>query len=372
VKPRIQSVDALRGLIMIIMALDHVRDFFHSQSLQFQPENLARATAALFLTRWITHFCAPVFVFTAGMSAYFLVQRGRSKAEVSRFLWTRGLWLVFLELTVVNTGILLFSTFGLRILEVIWVLGVSMFILAALLHLPVKILAPLSLAIIALHNLSDTVTGGAIGTLLHRQGVIPLGPVTIIVAYPLMPWFAVMAAGYCFGHLFAKEEAERRRWFIRLGLGLTSLFVLLRGLNIYGNPVPWDGTPLSFLNVAKYPPSLDFLLMTLGPAILLLSRLERPPALLLVFGRVPLFYFIVHFYLIHLLAKIAVALQLGRTDVAMSLKISMASADRPANYGFDLWVVYLVWMGVVAVMYPLCRWFGALKQRRTDWRLSYL
>jgi uncharacterized membrane protein len=353
---------------MIVMALDHVRDFFHSEAMKFQPEDLARTTAVLFFTRWITHFCAPVFVFTAGLGAYFQVQRGQSKAEVSRFLWTRGLWLVFLEFTVVNFGILLGSAPGVFILEVIWVLGVSMILLAAFIHLPPRLLAVLSVAVIALHNLADPIRGSGLWNILHQQGAFKLGPFTVVAAYPLVPWFAVMAAGFCFGPLIA-----RRDWLVRMGLGLTAGFAALRLLNVYGNPTPWDGSALSFFNCAKYPPSLAFLLMTLGPAIFLLSRLERPPEFLLVYGRVPLFYFVVHFYFIHLLAKVAAALQLGRADLLFALTPSMASPDRPAGYGFDLWVVYLVWVSVVVAMYPLCHWFGELKQRRRGDRwLSYL
>ncbi len=371
-KPRIESVDALRGLIMIVMALDHVRDFFHSQAMKFQPEDLTRTTTALFLTRWITHFCAPVFVFTAGLSAWFLLRRGRTKAEVSRFLWTRGLWLVFLELTVVRFVLLAGEAPGVFILEVIWVLGVSMIVLAALIQLPVRVLAPLSLATIALHNLADAVTGGAIWNLLHQRGAFALGPLTVVAAYPLIPWFAVMAAGFCFGQLFEFDDARRRSLFTRIGLGLTAAYVAIRFLNVYGDLSPWKGTALSFLNCTKYPPSLDFLLMTLGPAIVLLSRLERPPRFLLVFGRAPLIYFVVHLYLIHVLAKIAAAWQLGQPSLLYSLAPSMASPGRPAEYGFDLWVVYLVWIGVVAALYPICRWFGDLKLRRRDWWLSYL
>ena len=202
--------------------------------------------------------------------------------------------------------------------------------------------------------------------MLHRQGALPLGPFTIFVAYPLVPWVAVMAAGYCFGHIFDQGRARR------IGFALTAGFIALRFIDLYGNPTLWNGSALSFLNCAKYPPSLDFLLMTLGPALILLSVLDRPPAMLLTYGRVPLFYFVVHFYFIHALAKIAAALQLGRMDLLWTLGISMAGPARPAEYGFDLWVVYLMWIGVVAAMYQLCKWFGELKRRRTDWWLSYL
>ena len=372
--PRVPSVDALRGLIMIIMALDHVRDFFHFEAMQFRPEELSRASAALFLTRWITHFCAPVFVFTAGIAARLLLQRGRTKGALSRFLWTRGLWLIFLEVTVVRFALLLAGSPNLLLLEVIWVLGVSMILLAGLIYVPSHLLAPFSVAVIALHNLAGPGQGsGPMGNLLHQQGVFLLGPFVVLTAYPLVPWFAVMAVGYCFGQCFEIDDEERRRRiFAWTGLALTAAFIALRFINVYGNPTPWDGTVLSFLNCEKYPPSLDFLLMTLGPAILLLSRLSEPPDFLLTYGRVPLFFFVAHLYVIHTVAKLAAAWQLGRPDLLFSLTISMASPSRPGSYGFGLPVVYIVWLAVVAAMYPACHLFGELKRQHKGWWLSYL
>src|SRR5262249_40431466 len=282
---RVQAVDALRGAIVIIMALDHVRDFIHISAMSFSPTDLTRTTAGLFFTRWITHFCAPVFAFTAGIGAFFWYYHGRTLPQLSRFLVTRGLWLMFLELTWLRF-ILLFQwkwNGAIFILTVFWMLGLSMVVLAALLHLPPKILVPLSLAVIATHNLLDPVRPDRFGQLaplfdiLHQQAVFPFHGALFVVAYPLVPWFAVMAAGFSFGTVFLWDPERRRSFVIRLGLGLTVLFVALRAWNHYGDAVKWSHQPtllftaLSFLNTSKYPPSLLFLLMTLGPALLVLG-----------------------------------------------------------------------------------------------------
>ena len=293
---RIQSVDALRGLIMIIMALDHVRDFFHSQANLFRPDDLTRASAALFLTRWITHYCAPTFMFTAGMGAYFWLQSGHTKAQLSGFLVKRGLWLMILDITVVRLAL----SFGVGelIINVLWGLGVAMIALALLIHLPIRILAVISILVIALHNLTDSIPLPGI----HQLGVFQLKGMTIIIAYTLIPWFAVMASGFCFGEVFTKHKS----WIAPIGIALTAAFVIIRAINKYGDPSPWtSGIPLSFLRVTKTPPSLDFLLLTLGPALIVLSLFEkvqfRATNPMLIFGRVPLFYFLAHLYLIHLL-----------------------------------------------------------------------
>ena len=283
-KPRVQSVDALRGLVMIIMALDHVRDF-HSNA-GFPPEDLTRTTAALFFTRWITHFCAPVFMFTAGLGAFLWLARGHTRSQLSGFLWKRGLWLVFLELTAVRFAMTFSLASGLVVLNVLWALGWSMVALALLVHLPVRVLAALSIALIALHNLADPVKASQFGSaawiwnVVHQLGVFRVGGAQVLIAYPLIPWVAVMAAGFCFGHVMALDAPRRRMWMTRIGLGMTIAFLVIRGINVYGNPVRWTNripgmTVLSFLNCAKYPPSLDFLLMTLGPAILLLAWLDK-------------------------------------------------------------------------------------------------
>ena len=329
---------------MIIMALDHTRDFLHRDATVFQPDDLTRTTAVLFFTRWITHFCAPVFMFTAGVSAYLWLSRGRTVRELSRFLWTRGLWLVFLDLTVMRFALSFSLTEGPLILVVLWALGWSMVALGFLAHLPPRVLAVVSILTIVLHNLLDPIQDGWLWDILHRQALFQMGPVPVVVAYPLIPWIAVMAAGYCYGPYL------RRGWTLKLGIGLTAAFVILRAINIYGDPFPRGSTLLSFLRCTKYPPSLEFLLMTLGPALMVWAWLDRLPLSrtnpLVVFGRVPLFYFIVHFYVIHL------------------LKTVMGS-------DFGLAAVYAVWIGVVAAMYPLCLWYSRVKERRRDWWLSY-
>ena len=390
-KSRLQAVDALRGLVMIIMALDHTRDFFHSGAMSFPPEDLARTTPALFFTRWITHFCAPVFMFAAGMGAFLWLQRNNSKGQLSRFLWTRGLWLVVLELTVMRLAFYFNFDPGLPIIFlVLCALGGSMIALAALVHLPIRALAALSVAVIALHNCLDGIQASQFGrmawiwNLIHQPGAIPLGGTVIFVGYPLIPWIAVMAAGFCFGQVFLLEPPARRRIFVRLGFALTFGFVVMRTLNVYGDPVPWSRqssgvfTLLSFLRSTKYPPSLDFLLMTIGPALLVLAYFDRcrlkASNPLLVFGRTPLFYFIVHFFSIHALLVLLTWLRYGNAPF-LFLPLPQLGGSRqlfPPDFGYSLWVVYAVWIGIVALMYPLCRWFAQLKARRKDWWLSYL
>jgi uncharacterized membrane protein len=265
---------------MIVMALDHVRDFLHVGAMSFRPEDLSRTTAALFFTRWITHICAPVFMFTAGLGAFFWLNSGHTKSQLSRFLWTRGLWLALLDVVVVQFGFDFSFGSGPVILNVLWALGWCMVILSVLIHLPIRVLAPLSIAVIALHNLADNVSASQFGslgwvwTLVHQPGMLPIHGAVVVVAYPLVPWFAVMAAGFCFGPIFSLDPDQRQRRIVRIGLGLTIAFLVIRGINIYGDPAPWSNQPpgmtvLSFLRCNKYPPSLDFLLMTLGPALLL-------------------------------------------------------------------------------------------------------
>jgi len=386
-RTRLEAVDLLRGLVMVIMALDHTRDFFHSGALLFDPTDLTKTTPALFLTRWITHFCAPVFVFLAGTGAFLSLSRGKTKPQLSWFLLTRGVWLIFLELTVVRFG--WFFELNLAdfiFVQVIWALGWSMLALAALIYLPLWALAAFGVTMIAGHNLLDRVgpeSFGALGWLwqvLHVQGPIEhRSGFMFLVQYPLIPWIGVMAAGYGFGRLLLFEQVRRRKILLRLGLGLTAIFVVLRLTNFYGDPQPWavQQTPLdtllSFLNCQKYPPSLLFLLMTLGPAIALLPLLERwtgPLARFFVtFGRVPLFYYLLHIPLLHLLAIIFAYGRYGNQVFELA-----ANNQPPPGYGYGLVVVYLVWIGaVVLLLYPASRWFAGVKERhrRSTW-LSYL
>ena len=392
VRTRLQSIDILRGAIMIIMALDHVRDYVSRDAQHFRPDDLTQTTAALFFTRWITHFCAPVFMLLAGAGAFLWQQRGRTKGELSRFLITRGLWLIFLDLTFVRCfGFFFTFDYGVIVLLVIWALGASMIALAALIYLPQRLLLAVSLLMIFLHDLTDGVRAGQFGgwawlwDILHQQGAFPLGGHTMVTAYPLVPWIGVMSAGYCFGQLFLLEADHRRRILLRLGTAITLAFVLVRAINIYGDPRPWTAqkstvfTVLSFLNCAKYPPSLDYLLMTLGPAILVLGLIEHvrvgPSNPLLVFGRVPMFYYVLHLPLIHAVAALIAGIQFH--DLAFLFKHPLPTAGGdpktfPADYGFGLPGVYLAWFLIVVALYFPCRWYADLKQRRRDAWLSYL
>ncbi len=388
---RIQSVDALRGAIMILMAIDHTRDFLHSAAMSFSPTDLSRTTAVIFFTRWITHFCAPVFAFTAGIGAFFWARR-RTKAELSRFLLTRGLWLMLLEVTVLRFIFMLEISFSgkLVILTVLWMLGLCMVVMAALVHLPARVLLGMSLAVIAAHNLLDSVRAASFGRaawlwdILHQQGVFPVDGANVLVAYPLVPWFAVMTAGYCLGPVLLWEPARRQRFLLRLGLALTAAFLLIRALNLYGDPAPWSHqhsalfTLLSFLNCTKYPPSFEFLLMTLGPALAVMACLDRmrfsSANPMIVFGRVPFFFFLLHLAVIHGLLILVNLLRYGPANFLFLPGPSMGGPRQmfPANYGFNLLVVYAVWLAVILLTYPACRWYAGVKQRRSDWWLSYL
>jgi uncharacterized membrane protein len=387
---RVQAVDILRGIVMVIMALDHTRDYVHAAAMAFPPEDLTRTTAAIFFTRWITHVCAPVFMFTAGVSAYLRLERGGRKADLSRFLVSRGLWLVVLEFTIVRAGFFFDLSFNPLFLLVFWALGMSMIALAALIHLPPRVLAAVSVAMIALHNLSDGVAPAQLGAfgrvwqLLHAPGLLTAGPPVVIVAYPLLPWIGVMAAGFCFGRVYRLPADRRRSLLIRVGLVAIAAFVVMRWLNIYGDPRPWIAqsrplfTLLSFLNASKYPPSLLFLLMTLGPALLFLGLVdrvrlsERHP--FIVFGRVPLFYFVLHIPLIHALAIGLTWLRYGSAPFLFLPPPTLGTPRElfPPNYGWELWVTYALWLVVVVALYPVCRWFARLRARRRDWWLSYL
>ena len=388
---RILSIDGLRGAIMILMAIDHIRDYVNSAAMSFLPTDLTRTAAPIFFTRWITHFCAPVFAFTAGLGAFFWAQR-RTKAQLSRFLVTRGLWLMLLEVTVLRF-IMFFDfrfTRAFFILTVLWMLGFCMVVLAALVHLPPRLLAALSLAVVAGHNLLDHVQAAQFGRaawvwdILHQQGVFQVGGDNFLTAYPLVPWFTVMALGYCLGPVFLWDEGRRQRFLRRLGLGLSAGFIVLRAINVYGDPACWSHqrsglfTVASFLNTTKYPPSLDFLLMTLGPALLALVWLERVRLSsgnpLIVFGRVPFFYFLLHMAEAHALAIAMNFIRYGNTNFLFMPPPSMGGSPKmfPPDFGYSLWVVYAVWIGVVVTLYPVCRWYAQLKARRRDWWLSYL
>jgi uncharacterized membrane protein len=391
-QPRIQSVDLLRGIVMVIMALDHIRDFFHYDSQLFSPEDLSKTNAALFFTRWMTHFCAPVFVLLAGTGSYLATRRGMSRAAVSRFLMTRGLWLVFVEMTLVLFGGTFNLSYRLLVWQVIWVIGWSMVALSLLVYLPWRALLVFSIVMIAGHNAFDGVRSTQFGSfgwiwkILHEGlAILSLpGGVTAFSVYPLIPWVGVMSAGYCFGRVFDLEPHKRRAVMLQLGFTLIAAFVVLRALNGYGDASAWSAqstrlmTVMSFLRTSKYPPSLLFLLMTLGPSIVALALLDRvvvsPPNPLLVFGRVPLFYYVLHWYVLHGVAVGFAWMRYGRIDFMFGFPPSLSAAPNtyPEGYGYDLRVVYLVWAAIVVALYPVCRWFAAVKSRNRSPLLSYL
>jgi len=388
-KLRLPSVDALRGLVMIIMALDHTREFFNSSAQLFLPEDLSHTTYVLFFTRWVTHICAPVFSFTAGLGAFFWLSHGRTPAQLSRFLWTRGAWLAIIDMTVMRFALTFSMVNGVLILNVLWVLGLSMIVLALLVRLPYKWLLGICLALIALHNLADPVSASQFGAfawlwnILHEQGLFTVAGFPVVVAYPLVPWFAVMGLGFCFGKIMTLPAPKRRQMLSRIGVATIAAFLVIRGINHYGDPLPWSRefpgmTFLSFLRCNKYPPSLDFLLMTLGPAFLLLVWFDRMTFSrnnpLIVFGRVPFFYFVVHFYLIHLLTFPVALVHYRRAAFLLQPLPSIGgpSAVYPPNYGYSLASVYGVWLLVLVLVYPVCWWFADLKRRRKEWWLSFL
>lgn len=378
---RVDFIDALRGLVMVVMALDHTRDYLHVGSLTYNPTDVTSTTIALFLTRWITHFCAPAFVFLAGLGAAF-AGRNRSRGELARFLITRGLWLVVLELTVVSFAWSFDPSMRMFTVQVIWAIGWSMVALAALSYLPVPALIAFGLVLIAGHNALDGVPPERFGALaplwqiLHVPGPIALaGGRTLGIFYPLIPWVGVMALGFATGRLYALEPVQRRGWLAAIGVAACLAFLVIRGLNGYGDPHPWAAQPrgaftvLSFLDCEKYPPSLSYLLMTLGPTLVLLAWLERPAGALVgavtVFGRVPLFYYVVHLYLIHLIAVVAAVARYGAGTA------EKFAHGPPPEWGFGLGVVYVAWLAIVFVLYPACRWYAARKARGTSPLWSY-
>lgn len=385
-KNRIESIDLLKGLIMVIMALDHVRDYFHYSAYIFDPADPTKTTLPIFFTRWITHFCAPTFSFLAGMSA-FMVGRKKTKKQLSEFLLKRGLWLVFIELTVVGFGWYFdfqFRTFGLL---VIWALGISMIFLAILIYLPRPYILIFSLLLICAHNLLDGVQfqGSILWSMFHNFGFFQLSKNThLFMGYPIIPWIAVMSLGYYFGAYYDKsvDSHDRKKIFNSIGLIAVVLFVVLRFTNLYGDPRPFEHYGsfskdiVSFLNPSKYPPSLLYLLMTLGAVFLFLANTENLKGRIVnffcTFGRVPFFYYVLHVYLVHLLAMIFAQVS-GFGWQKMVLPNFIAFLPDMKGYGFSLWVVYLVWIGVIAILYPVCRKFDKYKQANKDkWWLSYL
>ncbi len=387
-RARIVEIDMLRGLVIVLMALDHVRDYFHDKAFAFDPLDLTQTDPAIFMTRWITHLCAPTFVLLSGVSI-FLQAKVKSRPALARFLLTRGLWLVFLEVTLISFG----WSFGFPypfFLQVIWAIGWGMIAMAALIWLPHWAVLGLGCAIVAGHNLLDPIMPESFGawaplwTVLHDPGLLYAGEQPVGLAmYPLLPWLGIMALGFGLGPIFNAEPARRDRIFLLLGLGMLAAFVLLRGLGLYGEPralVAQDAplkALLAFIDVTKYPPSLLYVLVTLGVALLLwplLRRLRGAPArVLATFGAVPFFFYLLHIYLVHALSIVANA-ALGR-DASPLFDYFINAFTQPerfATLGFPLWGVYLAWLVVLVLLYPLCAYWRGLKQRRRDWWLSYV
>lgn len=384
-KKRIDSIDTLRGVIMIIMALDHVRDFFHIDAMTGNPTDPATTTPILFFTRWITHFCAPVFVFLAGTAA-FLAGQKRTKKELSAYLFKRGLWLMILDIFLFN---LIFSFDPLLHfigLEVIWVTGISMIVLAFMLYLPLPVLFVSGLVIVAGHNFLDGfntaqgVTPSFAWSVLHQQSFRSIGNGRLVgVLYPLLPWPGILLLGYCMGTLFGKEydPVKRRKLLKTTGIISILAFLLLRWINIYGDPFPWSeqkntaATIISFFNLTKYPPSLLFCCMTIGPALILLAWLEKTGAnwknYVVVYGRVPLFYYLFHFLVIHLVVMILFFVNGHSLSEAGGMILF-----RPADFGYPLGIVYLIWIALVTGLYPVCKKYGMYKASHDHWWLTYL
>jgi uncharacterized membrane protein len=381
------AIDLLRGLVMVLMTLDHTRDFF-SNALAINPTDPEKTNGPVFLTRWVTHFCAPVFVLLAGVGAALAEQRGLTKSQLARFLVTRGFWLIFLEFTLVRLGF--FFTLDFHELQalVIWVLGVSMVLLAGLQYLPRPLLLLLAIVMIFGHNALDGIRPDEFGSfnwlwiVLHSgtESGIALGDGYVLKpAYKLIPWVGVMALGYCLGPIFRLEQPHRRSFLALIGSAVTVAFFVIRAVNHYGDPQPWKPqidsvrTAMSFLNCEKYPPSLCYLLMTLGPAFIALAAFDRPPGWLarrvIVIGRVPLFFYLLHLPLIHGLAVLASCI---RNNGSIDSWLLSPPQGAPAGYGYSLPWVYAAWLLVILILYPLCAWFAALKRKYPGGILSYL
>jgi len=388
---RIESIDLLRGVVMVIMALDHSRVFLNYGMFFSEPTNMATTTPLLFFTRWITHFCAPVFVFLAGTSTFLYGTKKESKKDVSFFLFTRGLWLIVLEVTVMNFGWFFDIGFALTVFQVIYAIGFSMICLSGLIWLPKKILLTIGFLLVAGHNLFDSVTFTGTGILdilwyvFHQQHyVASSADAGFYFYYPVIPWIGLMILGFLFGEFYKKEydPEKRQKALLWIGISATFLFIVIRSINIYGDMIQWNWqkntvfTIMSFLNTTKYPPSFQFLLMTIGPSILFLYFTEnvknKISDALVVFGRVPMFFYIIHIYIFHALALIGAAYN-GKDWSNLSVTANNFFSGVLADYGFSLFVVYFAWIAVVIFLFPFSKKYNNYKSKNRDkvW-LSYL
>lgn len=389
-KPRVASIDIMRGIVMVIMALDHTRDYFHADVALFDPTNLAQTNPALFFTRIITHFCAPTFVFLSGVSAYISRQKKTTK-ELSLFLLTRGLWLIILEFTIVRFGLVFNWYYDFVIFQVIWVIGASMVVLAALVYINQKVILIIGLILVFGHNLFDLVPlkpdedGYALWTIVRQAGSFSVAPGNLMhVAYPLVPWLGIMLSGYGSGFLYDRnfDPEKRKRILVYSGITILLLFIIIRYTNWYGDPSTWSVqkntlfTFMSFINVTKYPVSLLYTLMTLGPVLILLAWIENLKKGALnpfrIVGRVPMFYYILHFFLIHFSALCAYTIITGVSWSDLDFHFSKGFGGIPPGAGYSLGWVYVAWLSIVITLYPLCKWYHRYKSTHNDWWLSYI
>ena len=393
VQRRIESIDILRGVVMVIMALDHVRDYFHIASNTDNPLNLVTTTPLLFFTRWITHFCAPIFVFLSGVSVYLQSQR-KTKKELSAFLIKRGTWLILLELTVVSFAWSFNPHYQFVFLQVIWAIGISMILLGILIWLPFNFILVTGLFIFFAHNLLDIPESAKaykatlFWDLLHHANFIVYSYAqhhAVFIAYAFLPWTGLMLLGYCAGTFFTRQFSapQRRKYLLMIGSALIIFFIVLRFINVYGDPVPWSYqknglfTFLSFVNVNKYPPSLLYMSMIIGCACLFLVFIEKAKnrftEIMIIYGRVPFFYYILHIYLVHLLAVCAFFLRGHQAEEITKTGTKFPFYFVVPGEGYGLVVVYLLWLAVVIALYPLCRWYNNYKTNHKEkWWLSYL
>jgi uncharacterized membrane protein len=390
-KDRIDSIDFLRGMVMILMTLDHTRMYFGYGTWYAEPTNVATTTPLLFFTRWITHFCAPAFVFLAGTSAFLYGERKSNIKEMAWYVFTRGFWLIFVEVVIINLAWTFDVTYSLLILQVIWAIGISMVVLSGLVFLPKGWILIIGLLIVFAHNALDSVSvqGTSIWDLiwyaLHQPKAVFINSTHVVnFVYPVLPWIGLMALGYVFGTFYKKDfpVEQRKRWLLTIGICATLLFIALRGLNLYGEPHHWQtqGSPvfslMSFLNTTKYPPSLHFLLMTIGPALIFLSVVEsvkhRLAGPVIIFGSVPFFFYIIHLYLIHALAMLMVIYE-GRDWSEYILSARGIASGSLSNFGLRLEAVYIVWILVILLLYPLCKRYQKYRESNpSKWWLSYL
>jgi len=386
-KSRIESIDLLKGLVMVIMALDHVRDYFHYSAFFFDATDPEQTTWPIFITRFITHFCAPAFSFLAGTSA-FMIGKRKSPAELSSFLFKRGFWLVFVEIIIINFAWKFDLNFTHIGLQTIWSLGISMIVLAGLIYLPKKVILAFSIVIIFGHNLLDNIhfEGSYLWSILHEYKQFEfINGHKVLFAYSLLPWIAVMSLGYCFGSLYDSsfDVKKRKRILNNLGIGSLVLFFILIAINKYGNPVQWTNyginskTLMSIFNINKYPPSLLYLLITLGGTFLFLANAEKLKGKVVdffcVFGRVPFFYYILHIFLIHLIAVFASEFTGFGWEIMVSMPTFITRVEALKGYGFNLITVYIIWIVVIILLYPLCKKFDTYKRSHKEkWWLSYL